>query len=156
MKKVLLGLVIIGMVFLCSCSLLEIEANEIEFEDLYSRETVDDFVSGYGFGKGRTDVVYVVLDYVYHDSMFEEKYGNDFCVDDIGGSDEGRTFFFLWLYEAHGDYFVDINGDTWWISVSKSYFGKWEVIGCSQENNTEDSPVSSTDNPENSQSRVSF
>ena len=67
----------------------------------------------------------------------------------MGGTDEGNTFFFLWLYQASGDYFVVINGDTWWISVNKSYLGKWEVIGCYQESNAEGASVSSTENPDN-------
>lgn len=148
MKKIFL--MVIVMFSLCSCSLMGNETNEKnEFKNSLSREDVNKLVSRNGFGKGRTDVELVVLDYVYHDSMFAEKYGNDFCVDDIGGSDEGKTFFFLWLYEANGDYFVDINGDTWWISVSKSYLGKWKVTGCSQESNIEVESESSTEKTDN-------
>ena len=143
-------LVVIIMLFLYSCSFPGSKTSKNdEFNNPLSRETVNELVSGVGFGKGRTDVEAVILDYVYHDSTFAEKYGNDFCVDDMGGTDEGNTFFFLWLYQASGDYFVVINGDTWWISVSKSYFGKWEVMGCYRESNAEGASVSSTENPDN-------
>lgn len=150
MKKFFLSLVVIILLFLCSCSPLENETNEKEeFYNPYSRETVNELVSGIDFGTGRLDAEIVVLDYVYHNLMFIEKYGNDFCINNMGGSDEGNTFFFPWLYEASGEYFVIINEDTWWISVSKSYLGKWKITGCYQEINTKHDSVSSTENPDN-------
>ena len=150
MKKIFLGMVVIVMLLLCSCSLLGNETSEkSEFNNSLSRESVNELVSRKGFGKGRTDVALVVLDYVYHDPMFAEKYGDDFCINDIGGTDEGKTFLFSWLYEASGEYFVIINEDTWWISVSKSYLGKWKITGCYQEINTKHDSVSSTENPDN-------
>lgn len=125
----LLILVVIFLFVNCSCS----SNNDYEYENPYSREAVEYFSSRSGFGKGRTDVDSVVLKYVYDNTELSEKYGNDFCVDGISGTDEGSTFFFSWLYNGTGDYFVEICGDTWTVKVSKSYFGNWEVTECYQE-----------------------
>ena len=105
-----------------------------KYNNPFSRETVEFLSSKEGFGSGRTDVETVVLKYVYNDAALAEKYGDTFCVDNFGGSDDGITFLFSWLYKGTGDYFVEINGDTWWVNVSKSYFGKWEVTDCYQKN----------------------
>lgn len=82
----------------------------------YSREAVEYFSSRSGFGRGRTDVDTVILKYIYGDAELAEKYGDDFCVSSVGGSDEGSAFSFLWLYKGTGEYFVEICGDIWTIN----------------------------------------
>lgn len=132
MKYNRISCLILGVIFLfaaCGCS----SNVNAEYDNLYSREAVEYFSSRIGFGGGRTDVETVILKYIYDNSELTEKYGENFCVSNMGGSDEGKTFLFMWLYRGTGVYFVEICDDTWTVKVSKSYFGKWEVTECCQD-----------------------
>lgn len=127
--------VLIGSFIFIGCSSADTNISQSEDDAVWysSRERVERFASRNGFGYGRTDAETLVLLYVYNSPNFAEKYGTDFCVDNIGGSDTTSTFLVSWLYEGTGAYYVEINGDRWRVSVVKDYFEKWEIVDCYQE-----------------------
>ncbi len=119
----------------CSNSNNSVTQNKSSDNGLYSRERINRLASRFDFGRGRNDVETLILSFVYNDPIIAEKYGDHFCVENCGGMDSGSTFFISWFYEGTGKYFVEIDGDTWWITATKGYLGKWRVTDCYQEPN---------------------
>lgn len=133
----LVSVVVISMCSLMGCSNSNDSANQYENSDdvLYSREQINHLSSRAGFGRGRADVETLILSYIYSDRILAEKYGDSFLVENFGGMDSGSTFLVSWLYEGTGKYYVEIDGDTWYITAKKGYWGKWKVTDCYQEVN---------------------
>lgn len=121
------------MLFLNACSVkIKVTKDDgREHGSYYSREHTKYICSSPNFGGGTTDMIFVVLNYVYQSKGLKEKYGDSFEVSDMGGSTDNQTFMFYQLYKGSGQYFVDINKDEWIVKISKSYFGKWKVTSCS-------------------------
>lgn len=121
------------MLFLNACSAkIEVTKDDkSDFRSMVSRENTKHICSSPNFGGGTTDMIFVVLNYVYQSKELKEKYGDSFEVSDMGGSTDNQIFMFYQLYKGAGQYFVDINKDEWIVKISKSYFGKWKVTSCS-------------------------
>lgn len=115
----------------CSTKIKVTKGDGSDHGSFYSREYTKYICSSANFGGGTTDMLFVILNYVYHNKEMEEKYGDSFEVSDIGGSADNQSFLFLQLYKGTGEYNVDINGDKWTVKISKGYFGKWKVTSCS-------------------------
>lgn len=102
--------------------------NNSDSSHIYSREFTETVCSSTNFGSGKTDDIYVVLDYLYKSKELNDKYGDSFEISDIGGTQDGKTR--LGLYNGKAKYFVDINKDEWKVELTKKYSGKWKVTSC--------------------------
>ena len=131
-KNSVFVLMVCLLLILCGCSKTDAGSSRNEWDNPYSREAVEYLSSQAGFGKGRTDIGTVALKYIYGSAELSEKYGDTFCVEAMGGVDDGKAVFFSWLYKGEGDYYAVICGDTWNIHLTKSYFGAWIVTDCWQ------------------------
>lgn len=135
MRKIISIIILLGVMnmFLCGCS---VEVEDAGNENPYSRENVKSFCESVGFGYGMVDDdQFTVAEYIYHSKNLADKYGDDFEIDDLVGSNEGEKL--QKYYKARGEYQAEIKGDTWIVQVEKSYRGKWKVIDCYPEGDTE-------------------
>ena len=133
LKIVLLFGIIMLMLGLCGCS---IEIKEANVDEMYSRTDTKEMCESVAIGTGRSDDIYVALDYIYSNELIQAKHGSDF---EISSSDivcyisESETYFFLWLYTGQAEYSFTIDDSIYVVKLSKDVFGTWEVTECSLE-----------------------
>ena len=124
MKKLIIGMVLIMFLF-AGCIQIEITDESDEF---YSRSRVDSICASESFGKGRTDDIYVALKYIYDSDELSKLYGDSFEMSDnnvICYTSEGSGF--IGIYKGEARYGFVLDSTTYIVSLSKKYFGKWEV-----------------------------
>ena len=127
LKTVLLFGIIMLMLGLCGCS---IEIKEANVDEMYSRSDTKDMCESVAIGTGRSDDIYVALDYIYSNESIKAKHGSDF---EISSSDivchisESETYFFLWLYTGQAEYSFTIDDSIYVVKLSKDVFGTWKV-----------------------------
>ena len=133
LKTVLLFGIIILMLGVFGCS---IEIKEENVDEMYSRSDTKEMCESVAIGTGRSDDIYVALDYIYSNELIQAKHGSDF---EISSSDivchisESETYFFLWLYTGQAEYSFTIDDSIYVVKLSKDVFGTWEVTECSLE-----------------------
>lgn len=117
-------IVFAGLLSACSVKV----DNNSDSSYIYSRKFTESVCLSSNFGSGKTDDIYVVLDYIYQSKELNDKYGDSFEISDIGGTQDGKTR--LGLYKGKAKYFVNINNDEWNVELTKEYSGKWKVTSC--------------------------
>lgn len=133
LKTVLLFGIIILMLGVCGCS---IEIKEVNVDEMYSRSDTKDMCESVTIGKGKSDDIYVALDYIYSNELIQAEHGSDFEIsssDIVCHKSEGETYFFLWLYKGQAEYSFTINDSIYVVKLSKDVFGTWKVTECSLE-----------------------
>ncbi len=133
LKTVLLFGIIILMLGLCGCS---IEIKEENVDEMYSRTDTKEMCESVSIGKGRSDDIYVALDYIYSNELIQAEHGSDFEIsanDIVCHISESETYFFLWLYKGQAEYSFTIDDSIYVVKLSKDVFGTWEVTECSLE-----------------------
>ena len=123
-KKCTAFVFVLLLLSLASCSVKVDEA-----ENIYSRQHVEAMCSNNGFGKGNEDELYVALNYIYTNEELKQKYGDDFEVTDVQGSAEWGSRLGS-IYKGTASYAIVIESDEWIVKLNKEYFGKWQVIEC--------------------------
>lgn len=133
LKTALLFGIIILMLGLCGCS---IEIKEENVDEMYSRSDTKDMCESVTIGKGKSDDIYVALDYIYSNELIQAEHGSDFEIsssDIVCHKSEGETYFFLWLYKGQAEYSFTIDDSIYVVKLSKDVFGTWKVTECSLE-----------------------
>lgn len=139
MKKVktfILFGVIIMILGLCGCSIDIIERKD---DEMYSRADTMYMCESNSFGKGRSDDIYVALNFIYSDESIQERHGSDFelTANDITcHTSEGKSYFFAGLYQGQAEYSFAIDNSIYKLKMSKSLFGTWTVTECLPEEGT--------------------
>lgn len=129
--------VVAALMFLLSgCSNSD---NSYDYSDNnpYSRKRVNRLSQSVLFGTQRSDDETLALKYLYDSKEISDIYGDtfQFTLDDddenfiICHKSETKSFFFLWLFKGEAMYEFVIDGMSYKVSLTKSYFGKWEVTG---------------------------
>lgn len=125
-RFLLFGLILLIMGF-CGCSM---EIKEENVDEFYSRSDTKEMCESVAIGTGKSDDIYVALDYIYSNESIKAKHGSDF---EISSSDivchisKGETYFFLWLYKGQAEYSFTIDDSVYVVKLSKDVFGTWEV-----------------------------
>lgn len=135
-KAFILFGVVIMILGLCGCSIDITEKNDAE---IYSRAGTIYMCESNSFGKGRSDDIYVALNFIYSDESIRERHGSDFEIsanDIICHTSEGESFFFSGLYKGQAEYSFAINNSIYKVKMNKTLFGPWTVTECLSEEET--------------------
>ncbi|MBE6531773.1 MAG: hypothetical protein E7679_06795 [Ruminococcaceae bacterium] len=126
-KTFILFGVIIMLLGLFGCSIDITEENSAK---MYSRTDTKYMSESTSFGKGKSDDIYVALNFIYSDETIQKKHGSDFEItaDDITcHSSEGKIYGLYRLYSAQAEYSFSIDNTIYNLKLSKSLFGTWTV-----------------------------
>lgn len=121
MKKLLALISVLILVFLPVVSGCAVSADS---GNPYSRKSIEaqsNIFTGYGVD----DSMIVACMYVYNSDMFKEKYGGDFEITNVVGS-EGE----IGAEPDISHCYLEIGKDLWCVDLSKEFLGKWKVTGC--------------------------
>ena len=130
MKKILLLGVVVMLFGLYGCSISITEENT---DEMYSRANTSYICESAFFGKGRSDDIYVALNFIYSNKSIEDKHGSSFEItaDDITcHTSESKSCFFLWVCEGKAEYSFVIDNYRYRIKLSKKAFEAWRVVEC--------------------------
>ena len=120
--------VLIYVVSISGCEIV------VEYDyELYSRADVASMEKSVDFGYGRSDDIYVALDYFYNLDSISRDHGTDF---DLAANDivchfsEGSSFFFMGLFTGSAKYSISIDRCTYILTLFKPWMGQWRVEEC--------------------------
>ena len=114
------------MILFTSCTLSYDDGNI----SMYSRADVLTTANAVNFGYGRSDDVYIALEYIYNNDNIRKEHGECFEItaeNIVCHTSTGTSFFFSGAYEGNAEYTIYINNYPYRITLSKPRSGKWTV-----------------------------
>ena len=94
---------------------------------LYDRGLIEDRVKGSRFGYGQIDDETLAMWYVYNTKEFEDLYGKDFKITNVGGTSDVSQINNDFSGKAYYRIEID-NKDEWVVELKKDFSKKWEVV----------------------------
>lgn len=94
---------------------------------LYDRGLIEDEAKGSRFGYGQIDDETLAMWYVYNTKEFEDLYGKDFKITNVGGTSDKSQINNDFSGKAYYRIEID-NKDEWVVQLKKDFSKKWEVV----------------------------
>lgn len=140
MKKIIVGVMALMLLLMTGCS--KTDYDDENFDNPYSRESVNYGSESILFGYGRYEAVDVALKYLYDSKEIYDNHGDTFQItgdDIVCYKYTAQSFFSLSIYEGEADYGFKFEDGTYRIKLTKRYFGKWKVNSAGWEDLENDS-----------------
>ena len=134
MKKIIVGGMALVLLLMAGCS--KTDYNNENFDNPYSRESVNYISESILFGYGRYEAVDIALKYLYGSEEIYDIYGDTFQItgdEIVCYKYTDQSFFSLSIYKGEADYGFKFEDGTYRIKLTKAYFGKWKVTSAEWE-----------------------
>jgi len=134
-KRFLSYLLLLTILVICisGCNATNLKIEDVNIKEEYGRKNVAEMVDTPGFGDGRTDAMYVALDYIYNSEEIKNVCGDTFEVslsNIITHNDEAEYLYSYRYFIGVADYTVEIDEYNYRIKLSKERFSGWHVDEC--------------------------